>query len=182
VTLPARLSPGQARTAIALAAVTVRARRRLAVLHPLGAPHPLPDLTGAPLEVIVDAIVAAIAAAHAHEAVGEPASERLCQSCSATIDLAGMATLPGPSGRTRSVAPLQPRSTVSFGGETKCPSGSRGRHHGEMVRARTSPAGAARQASRAGVRGRSKICSATARLVQAIQSVCDQPRSATSVR
>lgn len=48
-------------------------------------PHPLADLTGAPIELIVDAVLAAIIAAHAADGPDESPS---CNACSASIELA----------------------------------------------------------------------------------------------
>jgi hypothetical protein len=75
--------------------------RRVAVLertaalasstHP-AASHPLPDLTGQPVEAIVDALLGAITDAHrseAHNGAAENSSgDARCPSCWATIEVA----------------------------------------------------------------------------------------------
>src|SRR5450755_3255047 len=67
-----------------VAALERRAAQRASVAE-AAIPHPLPDLTGASIEVIVEALLTAISAAHAAEGPDESPS---CDACRATIELA----------------------------------------------------------------------------------------------
>lgn len=89
VTNPANLTAGQARTAIALGALTVRARGRRAALGPLGdGRHRLPDLTGQTVADIGAALLAAIVDAHPPAAADAGGSAAMCPACEALIELA----------------------------------------------------------------------------------------------
>ena len=84
MTVLAGMTPREARTAIVLGAIRVRARQRLAALGLPGRPHPMPDLTGQSPEVIVEALIGAIVAAHR----ADDPDLGTCVSCAATIELA----------------------------------------------------------------------------------------------
>ena len=85
-----RLDVEEVRKVLVLGALAVRSRRQRALeLGDLQArPHPMPDLTGEAVEVIVEALVATIADAHSTPAPAEEAGDWSCGSCEATIELA----------------------------------------------------------------------------------------------
>jgi hypothetical protein len=81
-----RLARSEIIEALVMGTLAAQARRRRAVLGPPpAAAHPTPDLTGQPVPLIADAVLKAMADAHAAD---EPESTWPCSSCTALLDVA----------------------------------------------------------------------------------------------
>ena len=110
-----RFDVDELRKALVLGALAVRARRQRArELGSLAAkPHPLPDVTGQPVEAIVDAVFAVILAAHAAEWQAE-VPDAMCPSCEKPSSLPPATAIPqARPGPIRSGAIWRTRSTRS---------------------------------------------------------------------
>jgi hypothetical protein len=84
-----RLARDQTIEALVMGTLVAQARQRQTRFGPSPVPpHPIPDLLGAPVEVIVEAVFGAIATAHAPTEPSGEWSDAGCPSCTALIDLA----------------------------------------------------------------------------------------------
>jgi hypothetical protein len=80
-----RLARTETIEALVMGTLAAQARRRRAALGPLPAvAHPIADLTGQPIPVIAEAVLAATLAAH----LGDDPNQWPCASCDALLDLA----------------------------------------------------------------------------------------------